>query len=180
MKKFIVVAMVLTLGGVAYGSSIGVPWFVDFADPATKVPPITGGITGLVYLNNGTAADITCSIAYYNPAGVFVGPFSPENTFVVNAGASIGFRPGKSDPNTVAGGQEDVNSGWLVPDRPTDFVIPGSTTGPDTQLWGSLRIEWAGASSDITGMYSQFQHVGGGIHEGKVMSFAHLLPTGGG
>ena len=173
MKKFIVVMMVLALGGVAYGSSVGVPWFIDTGAAANKLPPITPGVVGMVYLHNNLPTPVTCSIEYFTASGAGVGPAAPNNTFVVEANASLGFRPAVSDPSSVPGGQENTASGWLVPDRPLDTAIPGN----DGKKNGSCVITWVGGASDIQGMYMQ-QQFAGGDNYGKLMGYAHLLPPG--
>ena len=93
MKKISVVAVALmVMAGIAYASSIGVPWFVDNAPVASGYPP-TSGTLGLVYLKNNTNEDITGEITYVNRDGAILGPFYPDNTFVLPKLATVAFRP---------------------------------------------------------------------------------------
>ena len=174
MKKLLVVMMALTLGGVAYGSTLGVPWFVDTGIPANKLPPNSNGVVGIVYLHNNLQTTINCSIEYFTAGGTSVGPLAPDNTFSIAANASLGFRPVASDPSTVAGGQEATDSGWLVPDRPTTTDVHPDTDGKKN---GSCVITWMGGPSDVQGVYLQEQ-LTTRDGEGKIVAFAHLLPPG--
>ena len=174
MKKALVVMVALTVGGLAFASSLSVPWFVDTGPAANKFPPITDGVTGIVYLHNNKTSVITCSIRYFTAAGVDIGPEAPDNTFVVGPQASIAFRPVASDPSTVPGGQENTASGWLVPDRPM-----GTAGGNDNKKNGSLAVTWLGEGTDVQGIYVMNQYVkqpDSGI--GKLVSYAFLLPPG--
>ena len=173
MKKVLVVLMALTLGaGFAFASSLSVPWFVDTGPAANKLPPATAGVTALVYLHNNLASEITCSIAYFTATGVPIGPAAPNNTFVIAANASLAFRPVASDPASAAGGQENPDSGWLVPDRPM-----GTAGGNDDKKNGSLVVEWLGGAGDVQGVYLQEQLPGTAASTNWVV-YGHLLPPG--
>ena len=159
MKRFAIVAVVMALGaGIAFASSLGVPWFVDNAGVATGFPPSDGRTATLVYLHNNLGVDAVCQIQYYSAQGVLLGPAN-DNTFVVNKNASTAFRPVAVDPATTPGGQEST-VGVLVPDRPRDV---------DTQKNGSCVIRWFGDPTDVQGM----------VLTGSVdVGYAHLLPPG--
>lgn len=186
MKKLLVVTLALSFAGIAFASSLSVPWFIDTGPAANKLPPVTGGVTGLVYLNNGSPAGsdpLVCSIEYFTQDGISVGPAAPNNTFEIAPKASIAFRPVASDPASVAGGQEAELAGWLVPDRPGDGTGTADALYPaegsnDNKKNGSLVVTWVGESTLVGGIYSQMQYVGGGENIGKLTSIAHLLPSG--
>jgi len=157
MKKLGFVAMVLALGaGVAFASSLGIPWFVDNAAVATGWPPATGNTT-IVFLHNNLDEQVECQIQYYNQEGTSLGP-ATDNTFYIPANSTMMFRPVADDP--VPNGQESV-SGALVPNRPRVT---------DTKKNGSAVIRWFGDSTDVQGMVA----VGGP----GAFSYAHLLPPG--
>ena len=174
MKKALVVMVALAVGGMAFASSLSVPWFVDTAPVGAKFPPTTNGVTGLVYLHNNQATQAVCSIEYFTAAGVGIGPAAPGNTFVIEPNASLAFRPVTSDPATIPGGQENTASGWLVPDRPM-----GTAGGNDNKKNGSLVVTWLGEGTDVQGVYitNQFK-VQGDSAVGKLVSYAYLLPPG--
>ena len=180
MKKLIVVTLMLSIAGIAFASSLAIPWFVDKDIAGTKVPPTSKATLGFVYLKNNTDSVATCSIEYFTAAGVAIGPPAPGNTFTIDPKASISFRPVASDPNTVTGGQENVAAGWLVPDRPpfgnsSDIVMPGN----DDKINGSAVITWLGGETGVQGMLLAIQSV---LQDDstifKIVSYAHLLPPG--
>ena len=174
MKKALVVMMALTVGGLAFASTLSVPWFVDTAPAAAKFPPRVNGVTGIVFLHNNTVTPKLCSIEYFTQTGTGIGPESPDNTFIIAPQASLAFRPVASDPDSVGGGQEAVDAGWLVPDRPM-----GTTGGNDNKANGSLVITWLGENTDVQGVYIMNQYVvQPDSAAGKLVSYAHLLPPG--
>ena len=174
MKKALVIMVALAVGGVAFASSLSVPWFVDTAPTGAKFPPKVSGVTALIYLHNNKASVVTCSIGYYTAAGTSIGPAAPNNTFVIQPNASLAFRPVVSDPATVGGGQENTAAGWLVPDRPM-----GTAGGNDNKPNGSLVITWLGEGTDVQGMFLSEGHVvQSDSTVGKIISYAHLLPPG--
>lgn len=176
MKKFsIVAAAMLTLAGIAYASSIGVPWFIDNAPAASGNPPPSGNLA-LVYLKNNTPDDITAEILYVNSTGDVLGPFAPDNQFNIPARATVAFRPVAND----LGAQESA-VGAAVPDRPrsADFgggPIPGSIAADgsgevvDDKKNGSITISWMGGPSDVQGMSLTVSS--------SSLGYAHLLPPG--
>ena len=176
MKKALVVMVALTVGGLAFASSLSVPWFVDTAPAAAKFPPQVSGVSGIVYLHNNTVTPKPCSIEYFTQAGTSVGPESPDNTFVVAPQASIAFRPVAYDPSTVPGGQESIDAGLLVPDRPL-ITVAGEPDEPKKN--GALVVTWLGEATDIQGVYVMNQYVTQpDTTVGKLVSYAFLLPPG--
>ena len=181
MKKVLLVALMLG-AGVAFASSLCVPWFVDNALPATGVPPATGagGVMTLVYLHNNLTTDMTCTICYYTASGVNIGPAAPGNTFVVPAGSSVAFRPVRFDPDSVANGQETAVA-MVIPDRPL-----GTTGGNDNKKNGSLAIGWVGAATDLQCMVTLMTVKNHPLDmtnptgpQGRIaMQYGHLLPPG--
>ena len=158
MKKALFVAVLLVAGtGVAFASSLGLPWFVDNA-PSGVILSNVPGVLGLVFLHNNTSSDMTASVAYFNQEGVPL-PIAGSTTFNISANASIAFRPVADDP-VADGGQEGVE-GNAVPDRPRDV---------DPKKNGSLVITWAGDPTDIQGAYQQYRN------QNQALSF--LLPPG--
>lgn len=158
MKKALIVAVLLVAGtGVAFASSLGLPWFVDNA-PTAQILSNTQGVLGLVFLHNNTPGDLTASVAYFNQEGVPL-PIAGSTTFNIAGNASIAFRPVADDP-VADGGQEGIE-GNAVPDRPRDV---------DPKANGSLVITWEGEPSDVQGAYQQYR--------GNNSSLAFLLPAG--
>ena len=181
MKKLLVITLALSVAGLAVASTLAVPWFVDTGSAAGKVPRDTAGVSGFVYLHNNLSTVLTCSIEYFTMEGAGIGPEAPDNTFVIQANATIAFRPVASDPvfdpdtgDYIPGGQESNDAGWLVPDRPMDTSIPGNE---DARANGSAVITWLGGPGDVQGVYIQHQTANRG-GEDRIISFAHLLPTG--
>ena len=181
MKKLGIIAILAVVGigsGAAFAASLGVPWFVDNADVATRIPQTKwigtskrGVVTGLVTLKNNTNATIVCRIKYFAPDGTDLGPgdTDPAGTFAIAPLSALAFRPGKNDPATVPGGQEGTQA-VLVPDSP--------------QTNGSMVISWSGGASDIQGQVAYYQSsahpndVGGADPRIVTFSYAHLLPPG--
>ena len=180
MKKMMVVALMLG-AGVAFASSLGVPWFVDTAPAASKLPPINEGVSGIVYLHNNQASALTCTIEYFTQAGISIGPTS-NNTFVIPAKATVAFRPVACDPDTVAGGQEGAVAA-AIPDRPRDTVANPLNDGKKN---GSIVVTWVGGGQDVQGVYMQSQAVTHplstadptGQKQLKLTGYGHLLPPG--
>ena len=177
MKKLsIVTVAVIAVAGIACASSLGVPWFLDNAPPLSGYPPSSGTL-GLVYLHNNTPDDITAEILYINSTGDLLGPWAPDNSFVIPANASVAFRPVASD----LGGQESATAA-AIPDRPrsvdSSTPIPGSIASDgsgeviDTKKNGSCVISWMGAATDVQGMGLTVGGISGGL------SYAYLLPPG--
>jgi hypothetical protein len=160
MKKLsITLALVITVGaGVAFASSLCIPWFVDNSPNAVGWPP-TSGNTTLAYLKNTTSDDLECEIAYYSATGQSLGPAIGANTFIIPALSTVAFRPVANDP-VSAGGQEADDTGNKVPDRPRD-VNPAKN--------GSATVSWTGGVYDVQGMVAT---------AGPNISYAHLIPPG--
>ncbi len=174
MKKLIVLT-VLAVAGLAFASSLSVPWFVDL--PATNVgcPPATSPTTmGLVFLHNNQTGTITCQIAYFTQDGYPLGPSAAAgNTFTIPTNSTMAFRPVAKDAYDTLHplGQESATSA-LVPDRPKISTIPG---GPKNN--GSLVVTWVGLSTDVQGIYVQSQNIDGGS-TGRIAHWGTLLPPG--
>ena len=102
MKKALFIAVLLVAGaGVAFSSSLGLPWYVDNA-PANQFP-VTAGIMGLVFLHNNTdntvnPGGITASVTYFSQDGAQLAP-TGSTTFNISPNASIAFRPVADDPD---------------------------------------------------------------------------------
>lgn len=183
MKKLGIIVATMALCASVYASSLAVPWFVDTAPAANGVPGKTPGVTGIVVLKSNRTDDLTASINYFNATGSELGPFAPNNTFVIPALSSVSFRPVATDPSTVAGGQESTTA-VLVPNRPlsadTNTPIPG-TNPPviDTKKNGSITISWSGGNSDVQGIVTYFQTAVDPTTQATVtFSYGTLLPPG--
>ena len=181
MKKLIVVTLMLSIAGIAFASSVAIPWFVDSNKTATGIPANVKATVGIVYLKNNTDDVVICSIAYFTAAGLPIGPPAPGNTFTIEPKASLAFRPVVSDPSTIPGGQENVAAGWLVPDRPpfgNSSLLP-LVPGNDDKKNGSAVIEWLGGPGDVQGIFVTTQSALQADSTAlKIVSWAHLLPPG--
>ncbi|MGI6139412.1 MAG: hypothetical protein ACOYI9_10285 [Candidatus Hydrogenedentales bacterium] len=169
MKKLgLVMSVMVVLAGLAYASSIAIPWFADNAPADVGWPPKPAidrnQVVTLIYLKNNTEDVLTAEITYFSQDGDNLGPEFPDNTFSISPKASISFRPVAVDPDgsveggTVGGleGDEAVK----VPDRPRDV---------NTKKNGSATISWVGGPNDLQGMVAT---------AGNAISYAHLLPPG--
>jgi hypothetical protein len=179
MKKLSVALLVMALGaGVAYASSLTVPWFVDNSGPAANFPPLPGkggGVSGIVFLHNNKTTTVTCSIQYFSENGINLGPPS-NNSFTINPSSTIAFRPVADDPNSVGGGQEAV-SGRAVPNRPSNNATEIAAGGAKKN--GSLVVSWFGDGGDVQGIYQQGQVVVQPDSPiGKAFIWGTLLPPG--
>ena len=138
------------LSGPVVANALNMPWYVDTAGAAQRIPPRDNGSTSIVFLHNNRAQDVSCAVEYYTQDGVFVGPAPGSNSFTVPANASIAFRPVADDPATVVGGQE-ATAGQAVPNRPL-----GTDNGNDNKKNGSLVVRWNGTAGDIQGMAASY------------------------
>jgi hypothetical protein len=200
MKKTCVV-LIMLVGSIAFASSLSIPWYVDSIITNIGLPPSTDGNLALLYLKSTVDHPLTCTIAYYNADGAYLGP-NPDftdvttgkpyvNTFAIAAKAAVGFRPVADDPisgltspwgpNGVGavgtlGGQESA-AGVKIPNRPRSVngqAIPGSNPSVvDIKKNGSITISWSGDATDLQG--SQQSWAKG---SGTLVSFSHLLPPG--
>ncbi len=174
MKKLIALT-VLAVAGVAFASSLSVPWFVDNAGPAAKFPPVAG-VSALVYLHNNESTPWLCSIGYITQSGVSIGPDAPDNTFIIPASATLAFRPNANDPLTTPGGQESAEAN-AIPDRPS-----GTAGGNDGATNGSIVISWVyGSSGSVQGFLVQGQAIAARAASGQPAAYGlwgTLLPPG--
>ena len=182
MKKLGIVAIALVIGtSMAVASSISVPWFIDNAPEANRVPGINPGVMTLITLKSQVGGDpLVCSIEYFSSEGVALGAKNPDpalaalgqNTFTIAPFSALQFRPIQIDPSAVttdprtgalgqSGGQEGAQ-GVLVPDRPMDV---------DTRTNGSATISWVGEASYVGGQVTFIQTAA----DGGLISYAHLL-----
>ena len=174
MKKVLVIALMLG-AGLAYASSIGVPWFVDNADVGSNIPQ-TAKSVGLVFLHNNATNVLDITIAYYTQIGNYAGP-TTDNSFLLNPGASIAFRPVQTD-SAVEG-----EAYLLVPNRPRTTIPPG-TPLCDTKKNGAIVLTWMGDPTDLSGSYRLSQcasHPNSATDTTllfKLTGYGHLLPPG--
>ncbi len=164
MKKLgLVLTVMVALAGVAYASSLAIPWFVDNALPGAGWPPAAKNTT-LIYLKNNTDDVLVAEITYYSAEGVNLGPEYPANTFAIDPKASVAFRPVVADPiGALPGGTLlglEGPAGIAIPDRPVDV---------DTKQNGSAVVSWTGGPTDVQGMLATTS---------MALSYAHLLPPG--
>ena len=144
MKKVLVVAVMLG-AGLAYASTLGVPWFVDNA-PTGANPPLGAGTMGIIFIHNNHSEALEVTVAYYTAVGNYIGP-DTGNTFSISPQASLGFRPVADD--TAA----ESAAARLIPNRPRT-TDPPSNTNNDGKANGSLVFEWMGPAEYLTGYYS--------------------------
>jgi len=152
----------------ATNCQLSVPWYVDTAGAAQRLPANDLKITSIIYLHNNLSEDMPAAIEYYTQDGVFIGPAWPDNYFLVPARATIAFRPVADDPDSVAGGQE-APVGQAVPNRPM-----GTAGGNDNKANGSIVIRWQGDTGDLQGTVEKWRK----LNENAVYSKAILLPPG--
>ena len=185
MKKLTLVMLLLAVGaGIAYASSLSVPWFVDQGPTAANFPPdraIDGAPgkcqAGLVYLHNNNTDVITCSIEYYSATGIALGPAAPNNTFVIPASSTVAFRPVATDPASANGQESDV--ALKVPNSPMDNPIETSNGTKLAKGNGSLVVRWIGGSGAVQGLYQQAAyHMQPDSTIGKISYWGTLLPPG--
>jgi len=162
MKKLSTVMMMALIGGMAFASSLGIPWFVDNAPDSQGFNwPPTQGTRTYIYLHNNKTSSIVCSIAYYSAEGVFLGPQDNPNTpyddttFEIPPLSTVGFAPVANLGAT--GGETSIAA--AIPNRPLT----------DGKKNGAAVITWAGGPNDVQGMLATAS---------STMSFAHLLPPG--
>jgi hypothetical protein len=164
MKKMTMVMVAMAMvAGIAFASSLSIPWFVDNAPVGANWPPNTGLMT-LIYLKSNVTDVLQCEITYFSEDGVNLGPVYPDNTFTIAPQSAVAFRPVALDPiGSLPGGSTlgvEGAQGVAVPDRPRDV---------DTKMNGSASISWVGGPNDLQGMVATTS---------MAMSYAHLLPPG--
>ena len=165
MKKLIVLALLATLAGGAYASSVAVPWFTDFAGEAATggdYPPSVAGLFGLksstyVTLKNNTEDALMCEIIYTDKVGTDMTP--AVNTFTIAAQAAIGFRPYRDDNTEAPAG--------LVPNC---TVVEPWTLGSVLPA-GSAKVSFVGDPKDVQGMVTMYDTT-------LNASSSYLLPEG--
>ena len=148
MKKTAVMVILVAMSAAGFASSLAVPWFMDGA-PADGAFPPSGGTASWIALKNNTDVEMTCWVYYLNADGTDSTPV--DNTFVIPAGAAMGFRPFRLDAATEGPGS----------------AVPDKAAAPGT---GSCRIEWEGGPSDIQGRLLQVNSAGN--------TGMYLLPPG--
>jgi len=146
MKKVLVIALMLG-AGLAFASSIGIPWFSDGAATGAHPPQASGGkgAEQFIMLKNMDTADITCTIAYYNQDGLYQGPDAPANSFIIPLGATVAFRPVQDDTFTESA------IARTIPNRPRTTLFPGNAN-TDTKKNGSAVVSWTGTPDLVIGI----------------------------
>ena len=171
MKKVLVIALMLGTG-LAYASTMGVPWFVDNAAIGSN-PPAAVGTLAIVYVKNMATEVTNVTIEYFTQTGVSLGPAAGSNTFDIEPGASVAFRPVATD--SIVEGATYL----LVPNRPRT-----TAGGGDTKKNGSILFTWSGGPNDIQGSYKMVactNHDVSGTDPTVVYmlsGYGHLLPAG--
>jgi len=171
MKKVLVIALMLG-AGLAYASTLGVPWFMDGGATGSN-PPAANGDFGAIYIHSNATAVLEVSIAYYTAVGNYIGPDAPYNTFYIQPNASLGFRPVQDDPS-----QESVEA-RKIPNRPVSSVPPN-----DNKKNGSIVFSWLGPNTYLQGAFAQYStvtHVTSSTNTTPVymlQGYGHLLPPG--
>ena len=170
MKKVLVVALMLG-AGLAYASSMGVPWFVDNA-AAGSWPPAGIGTVGNIFVHNNDSAELEVTIEYYNQAGSYIGPFT-NNTFVLAPNGSLAFRPVLDDA------LYESAEARLIPNRPRTSIPPG-----DFKKNGSIVFRWLGDGTLLSGKYVEDMNSDNAVSGTdptviyKLSGHGHLLPPG--
>ena len=151
MKKLVVVAAILALGGTAFAASLNVPWFLDRGANDATYPP-TAQEKSFITVKNTTGSDILVTVSYTSADGTSNNGWTDTdlNTFVLEANSSLGWRPAGNDP-AIEG------PGVAVPN--CDAASPK----------GACELSWTGAATDLQGRLIE-------IHLNKV--YGYLLPPG--
>ena len=174
MKKVLVIAIMLG-AGLAYASSIGVPWFVDNA-PTGVHPPTSSKAESYIYIHNNHSEQLEVTVAYYTAVGAYIGP-DYDNTFVIEPNASLAYRPVVND--TVF----ESLAAQAIPNRPR-FTYPPSNTDNDLKKNGSVVFTWLGDASYMSGAYWLCQIGRTQVNSTDTteaytyMGYGHLLPAG--
>ena len=153
MKKFALIAGVIVLGtGVAFASSLSVPFFLDRAPSDGQFPP-TAREASFIALHNNLSVDLEVEVDYYDAGqnGTVDQQTPANNTFLLPANSTYSFRPVGNDPATEVGASSVPN-------------MPGGETA------GSCIVTWVGGVSDIQGRLVQVGTTGN--------AFSYLLPPG--
>ena len=151
MKKLIVVAAILALGGTAFAATLNIPWFLDRGANDATYPPASQE-KSFITVKNNTSSDLVVTVSYTSADGTDNAGWVDVdmNTFVLAADSSIGWRPAGADP-AVEG------AGVAVPN--CDAASPK----------GACALEWTGAATDIQGRLIE-------VHLNK--AYGYLLPPG--
>ena len=159
MKKLFSVAVVMALlGGAAFAASISVPFFADMG------PVYAETFIGLV---NMTDVDIPCRIYYSQTTWddtsevVVVTDATPDpNSFIIQSGAAVAFRPGANVPAA------ETEAGARVPDMDLSKTLTGAAYGTAIVQWNMVN-----SAADIVGRAVQSS-----VDSDK--EHAYLLPQG--
>ena len=187
MKKVMFAMALVLVGGAAFAASVAIPWYADALKTGVGYPVNTDTFVSLVYLKSNADVPLTCTIGYYNAAGDFLGPFAPNNTFLIAPQSALAFRPTANDPTVpfggIAGGQEE-GQGLAVPNRPrskdSNTPIDG-TTVLDQKINGSITISWeipAGYDAEKGTKLIQGSVVGQARAGAAVVSYGYQIPPG--
>ena len=190
MKKLsLVVAMVL-VAGMAYASSLSIPWFVDQNVTAVGMPINTTAVLTTIFLKSNVDDVIQCEIAYFAADGTPLGPGIPgtpsenvPNTFNIAPRSALAFRPSVHDPSPAAGTGIAVYDAFGNPttvdgtggglEALPAVLVPIRPRGEVGGFNGSITISWVGEPTDVQGMV-WFQ----GGQALDAVSFAYLMPPG--
>ena len=101
MKKLIVVAAILAVGGTAFAASLNVPWFLDRGAADATWPPTTLEKT-FITVKNTTGSDIVVTIAYTSADGTSNDGWTETDGEHVPPGGQHGYRvpPGRQRSRT--------------------------------------------------------------------------------
>lgn len=146
MKKIAIFAVVLVLGtGVAFASSLNVPFFLDNAAPlGGSLAPSSGSVT-FIGIKNTTSSDIVITLTYFvrnndpNDSGFIT---TDPATAILSANQGLGWRPGSDDPGIEGAGN-------AIPDIVSAEAALGGAAS--LNVAGSATITWEGDPSDIIG-----------------------------
>ena len=138
MKKLALFAGVVMLGaGVAFASSLNVPFFLDRAPNDGTFPP-SANEGSYIGIHNNLSVDLEVAIQYFDNNANDATP--ANNTFTLPANSTYSFRPVGDDP-TVEG---------------PAAAVPNITTGKS----GTATLTWVGGPNDIQGRLVQTNSAG--------------------
>ena len=173
MKKVLVIALMLG-AGLAYASTLGVPWFADNAATGSN-PPAANGDIAQIYLHSNSDTTLEVTIEYFTSTGNPIGPEAPFNTFFIEPNSSLAFRPVPTDPASESAAAQ------LIPNRPPTAGVP---VGNDGKKNGSIVLSWTGPDYLLQGSYRITQcrtHDTSSTNTTPIYMLAgygHLLPPG--
>ncbi len=136
MKKIAILSAVMLVGtGIAFASSLTVPFFLDSGVAVSGSLTPSSGSSTFIALKNNTEGEIEVFVTYTRNDGSDVTP--DANSFTLLANQTLGFRPFVDDTGAEGPGA----------------VVPNAEFNR-----GSAKFEWVGGEpTDIQGRLAEYQ-----------------------